>query len=302
MFCSKCGQSIPEGSAFCTSCGSPLKKDGPAASPVPPYPNQWGYGAPQPLYPQRKKHTGLIAGIIAGVVLIAAAAVALFVWPGFLIGNDNALLGFWYNEDRAEAIEFKSSSVRVYTTEKNYKGEYEYDAAKARGVITVDENDVDFALTEDGLEVDGIGVYVKADDDFDADDFIKEAMAAMAPATAEPAAEPSQAVPADPSEAPTASIAAVSSDDILGLWYETTGYGGTLEFYVDGTYTMTMMGVAVNGTYEYDAVSGCGTIYEELSGTEYPLTISDGLLTIDSLQYTRDYVEQYDLNDLENAG
>lgn len=205
MFCSQCGHSNPENAAFCTACGSALTQDtktatqpshdpglqnGPVTpqtasfsapdpqtfAPVPPYSPQGGFTQmPYPAGQLKKKRTGLIACLIVGVIVIAVAAVALFVWPGVAAVNASGVAGYWVSEARGEAIELKSGgSVRVYTTYNEFKGNYEFDSAKGLGVITVDDLDYAFAMTEQGLKIDGMGVFERAEDGFDADDFIDD--------------------------------------------------------------------------------------------------------------------------------
>src|SRR5580704_9029972 len=90
MYCSKCGTAIPQGAAFCSSCGQPVNPpfaagpnapiSGPSApQPVPPY-------IPPPRFPQSAyagfwlrvvAHLidGLLAGIAFSFVFLAGIAV-----------------------------------------------------------------------------------------------------------------------------------------------------------------------------------------------------------------------------------
>lgn len=101
MFCSKCGNSLPDDAKFCGVCGAPVKISQ-EASPVPQQPagisdeteniqtpkpeplmqepnfnGQMGYGAAAPV--QKKSKKGLIIGLSVGIaiLLIAATAVVL---------------------------------------------------------------------------------------------------------------------------------------------------------------------------------------------------------------------------------
>ncbi|MDR1850298.1 MAG: TM2 domain-containing protein [Zoogloeaceae bacterium] len=83
MFCSRCGQSCPEGSAFCPSCGSPTQT-APAQPQTPPpmqaqtfqqppYPQPGGYGyaappppPPPPIPGQKSKLAAGLLGIFLG--------------------------------------------------------------------------------------------------------------------------------------------------------------------------------------------------------------------------------------------
>ncbi len=201
MFCTKCGQSNPEDAAFCSACGNALSlapqpemAQQIAAQPQPTMPlyqtpaapqNQQGYyyGAVQQPYPpqgaymppKKKNRTGLVVGLtIGGVLLIAAVAMLLFVWPGFLV-QSAAVNGFWYSEDRTEALEFKSNgSIRVYTIDDKFKGDYTYDRTQGIGVISVDDAEYRFAVVEDGVYVESMGNYKQAGTDFDVKHFINE--------------------------------------------------------------------------------------------------------------------------------
>ncbi len=89
-FCTNCGASLPDGTAFCTSCGTklapaPAPRPAAPAYAAPAYAAPAGYPAPAP----KKKHTGLIIGIIAAV-LVAAAVLVLFL-TGVLGGGTGGL-------------------------------------------------------------------------------------------------------------------------------------------------------------------------------------------------------------------
>ncbi len=340
MFCTKCGHGNADDSAFCSSCGSPLTTNlsptdagqpadrKPVTPPqqvniVPPgqamppqgqygqggyYPPQQPYqpqGAYAPYPQQKKKKTGLIVGLtVGGVVLIAAVLILLFVWPGFL-NQSSSVTGIWYSEDRGEALEFKENgSIRVFTVLKDFRGDYTYDAGTRMGTITVEDDEYRFAVSEDGLYIEDMGNYIKADKDFDIDDFIDD----MASENAGPEATQTEAPVVDngvvddpvidePVVEETKDVAVGA--DILGLWYESMGYAGTLEFYIDGTYKVALAGVEYTGTYQFDPATGRGTIIDPISEEVCNLMINeDGTLAVDSIYYTRDYVERLDTGDL----
>jgi uncharacterized RDD family membrane protein YckC len=48
MFCSNCGSSVPESSAFCPVCGNPVQRGAEVPRPAPPPPPQPTWQAPQP--------------------------------------------------------------------------------------------------------------------------------------------------------------------------------------------------------------------------------------------------------------
>jgi len=82
-YCKNCGTQMEDDSAFCASCGTPVTQTPQVQPPQEPqaYAPQQSF-APQP--PKKRPKTGLIIGIIAAVVVIAAAAVCavLFLMPG----------------------------------------------------------------------------------------------------------------------------------------------------------------------------------------------------------------------------
>ena len=77
------------------------------------------YGAPygQPYAaPQQKKSKGLWIAIIAIILVLGLAAVALFVWPGFLTGK-KSVEGEWVNDRSGFALEFKGDKATVRSGE-----------------------------------------------------------------------------------------------------------------------------------------------------------------------------------------
>lgn len=84
MFCTNCGQNLPEGKAFCTNCGAavgqasamvaPSVASAPEGTSVP-------AGTPTPTgLPTKPRRTGLIVGtVIAAIVVLAAAGVGIWL-------------------------------------------------------------------------------------------------------------------------------------------------------------------------------------------------------------------------------
>ena len=86
------------------------------------------------------------------------------------------------------------------------------------------------------------------------------------------------------------------ANDISGLWYETTGFAGTLEFKGGGAVSLKMLGVSIDGTYKFDAATGKGTI--TMMEDEQEFEFKDGEINLDGMMYTRDKVEPQDLGEL----
>ena len=79
MFCTKCGNRMPDGSKFCTKCGAPMGGEAPRGSSQVPSEGAASAGkgdgaaADPSSTPPKKKRTGLVAGVAAAVVVALAA-------------------------------------------------------------------------------------------------------------------------------------------------------------------------------------------------------------------------------------
>ncbi|NLT97174.1 MAG: zinc ribbon domain-containing protein [Christensenellaceae bacterium] len=176
MFCTRCGGSVMPGAAYCQHCGQPMlpaPPQGYAAAPqgyaMPPY----GPGAPQ----VKADRTGLILGIVSGAVaLIVILVVLLFVWPG-LLRPDYSVTGTWYSEERGEVIRFgPGRSFYAQTPYGNFEGRYSFNVRTGRGRIRMqDGRAFDFVVDGNRLLVDNIGVFRRADENFDVDGFLEDA-------------------------------------------------------------------------------------------------------------------------------
>ena len=91
------------------------------------------------------------------------------------------------------------------------------------------------------------------------------------------------------------------ANSISGMWYEESGFGGTINFNASGTFTMDVMGMSFDGSYTFDAANSEGTmsieIFGEKSDTDFSLE-NGKLVTTDGTSYTRDKVEQQSLDDM----
>ena len=102
MVCPSCGNLVEPGKNFCTKCGNRIV-GAPAAPVQQPRPMEAAPVEEQP----KKKHTGLIIGIIAAVLLLAAAAV-LFIFRDQIFGGDS---GEDKDDDRREKTAVQADSV-----------------------------------------------------------------------------------------------------------------------------------------------------------------------------------------------
>lgn len=372
MICTQCGFQNPEGSRFCRQCGAPLSSENnePINPPQPIFPPQQpGYQQPQqtpyapaqqPYQPPygtppytgvaKKKKTGLIIGLIAGGVVLIAAAVLLYLFvfsgtpvvgqwyceeramvldfsdngtidgyslkgsddfdyeynktkaTGTITGDDvdlsfavkksklivtgeesekltfvklkqdsdieavvlSALQGLWSSEEIGEVLKFDDGTVYVYSGYGDFEGAYQYDIDKGNGAFSVNEKDYVFYADYDHLSATDTGEYEKAEDDLDIEAFVSE-----------------HAMP------------------IVGMWYDTLGIYGTIEFYLDGTAQYMMFEQPFSATYTFDFATGTGTFYSDYSGESLPLTYTDGIIEIDGISYSKDFVEQMGADDLQ---
>jgi uncharacterized RDD family membrane protein YckC len=97
MFCSNCGSSVPEGSAFCPVCGNPSGTGG-GARPVPPPPAPGAYAASPVVFDYATWGTRAVGYIIDSLLVGGTMAVLWLVVGGLLtgiasLGGDNAASG-----------------------------------------------------------------------------------------------------------------------------------------------------------------------------------------------------------------
>lgn len=91
-----------------------------------------------------------------------------------------------------------------------------------------------------------------------------------------------------------------AANSVAGLWYEETGFGGTIEFKSGGVVTISALGMSYDGTYTFDAAKGAGTATFDGSDSEF--MVKDGKLISEGLTYTREVVEQKLDDALEDLG
>ena len=166
---------IQKNGTFCIQCGNPLKAGNqpPQAQPAPPSQNNYYPGNPQPNYqkPSGSK-TGLVIGLsIGGVVLLGLmVALILFLFRG------TPVTGLWYCEEAGDAVEFKGNGkVIVYTSSGDLNGEYEYNRLSREGVISIDDTEYDFVVEKEEMDIIGEWTYIRADKDFDLDEYLDDA-------------------------------------------------------------------------------------------------------------------------------
>ncbi len=81
--------------------------------------------------------------------------------------------------------------------------------------------------------------------------------------------------------------------DLKGIWYETSGFGGIIEFKPNGELEFNGFGEEKTGTYKYNSSSGVGEIslaFEYIGISEF--TCDGTTIDIGGAKYTRQEVEQ----------
>lgn len=186
MFCPNCGKHTEEGVLFCDNCGHALQPAG--------LQTQWPPGGQYAAeFPGRRRGSrrGLLIGLITGGIVLAAAIAAAVL----LLTGGPSVVGFWYNEGRGEALEFKSDNkFYIHSITGDYKGEYTFDKSKCEGMITIQGYEHGFTVNKNEMDVDEIGTFERADGDFKVDEFIAQLPTPAPSPTESPAPEPTVTV------------------------------------------------------------------------------------------------------------
>jgi ABC-type amino acid transport substrate-binding protein len=83
---------------------------------------------------------------------------------------------------------------------------------------------------------------------------------------------------------------------ILGLWYETEGYG-TIEFFRDGSFRISVSDYYwETGTYKYNTASGTGEYTLDDSRIAVTMRMENGQLDIEGARYTTEAVEPQEMS------
>ncbi len=235
--CPKCGKQNPENSAFCVNCGAPLRsaeeKPTPAAA----------FSAPSYATPaaapdggmQSKSKKGLMIGIIAAA---AAAVVLIFI---FAVGTP--VTGVWYDTTNGAVLEFAGGdNVYSYTAQDTQSGKYEYNKLSGEGRLALGGQIYSFVVVKDKLNLQNAGIYLRAADTFDVEQFLN-GTSASAPIPEE-TAQPTQEVPV---ESPPAEETEVAEELPLTLSF---AFGEA-----DGTYSGEMTGGLPNGQGTFTVIN-----------------------------------------------
>lgn len=178
----------------------------------------------------------------------------------------SALQGLWSSEEIGEVLEFKDGTVNVYSGYGDFNGTYDYDIDKGQGTFTTNGTAFEFFADYNALSVTDTGNYVKADKNLDITAFV-----------------------------------AAHAMPIAGLWYDTSGTYGTIEFNTDGTAQLIMFDQPLTATYTFDIATGTGTFSTESTGQTSTMTYIDGTIEIDGIRYSKEAVEQLGAEDLPSV-
>jgi len=224
IFCASCGTKLTAGDAFCPNCGAKADVQAQQAPPA----QQAAAYAP---VPPKKKKTGLIIGIIAGVVAIGAAVLVLFLTGVFGgTGDISDIRGRWFSEKDSVAFN-DNGTVLIVTESEEIDADFTYDAKTGKGVIkspVAGTSDVSFTFDGKTIEMKG-KTYFRSKDD---------AMAAVS--TPEPTPEPTPEltpVPTPEPDVPTpAPDTTMLESQIVGFWQltEATAMGMTSDLLSQG--------------------------------------------------------------------
>ena len=186
MFCVRCGFNNNDGATFCGRCGAPLNAaaqvQGQDAMPQQGYVPPQGYGQPPGSWQQgapKKKKTGWIIGISAGVLLIAAAVVVFLL----LSGGPN-VIGTWQCNERNWVLEIDKDEVTSYSPLGIATETYEYDKQDKLYIAELFDSEIAFKADKDALlvvdqDTSEKFTFTKAAKDFDAEEAILKGFAGM---------------------------------------------------------------------------------------------------------------------------
>lgn len=153
MFCDNCGEQI-EDSNFCPYCGFGVQQN-------------WQQTADAPVpHTRSKRRIWAFIGIIAGVVVVTAAAL-------FFILTPSTIQGQWYNEERGEVLKFNADGTMqsIHMSSTN-DAVYEYDRESGKGTITLGAFSHKMQYNDGMLSITDMGEFTKAAGGFDIDKFM----------------------------------------------------------------------------------------------------------------------------------
>lgn len=140
MFCKNCGSQVPDGMAFCASCGTPIAAAPAAAAPA----------AANPIE-SVKKMAGDKNGLIKLIAIIAAIAVVLGLFIGLLAGGGAKKVAKQYvmaqmEGDLKEMYSLSVGKYQKYVEDEVYKKSDDQEALFERYEEYADELDVDVKI------------------------------------------------------------------------------------------------------------------------------------------------------------
>ena len=151
MFCSQCGSQNKEGAAFCGKCGAPLAATSsvPQYTAVPPqgYGLPQGYGRPQSKG-QGKKKTGLIIGLVIGLIVLLGATAFYF-----LVLSGQNVKGTWQCQERGWVLQIDDKTLHSYGLGGTESVSYQFDKKNGNGSAGLKSGAVNFVVGKDQLSL-----------------------------------------------------------------------------------------------------------------------------------------------------
>lgn len=188
--------------------------------------------------------------------------------PGFDIEDAvlHGLEGLWSNKELGEVVELRDGALLAYTGAQELTGNYEFDVRHGRGTLRFEGGEYEFSADLSALSIEAIGTYERAENGLDVAAFLSE-----------------------------------FGNPLLTTWYDTAGAYGSITFNADDTFAIEVYGKTFEGTYMFDKQSGIGSATLDLTGEAEEFTYADGVLTLEGVTYTQQYVDQPTADDVFNA-
>lgn len=168
MTCDNCGYANLPQAGFCTLCGTALEQGA--------YTNQttrrtksmpWGKKGQTPKKPGAVRAVMIAAG---AVTLIACVLICILIFAG------TPVTGGWYSERSNTALVFaEDGSVMLFSLAGKEEGKYSYNRLEGQGSIYPGQSKA-FKVDKDGLIYDASETFKRAQEGFDAEDFVKSAL------------------------------------------------------------------------------------------------------------------------------
>ena len=181
----------------------------------------------------------------------------------FELGTHDMFLAEIVAVDVDEELLDKKGKLKLHSAAGESDGSFEFDLKKGRGAITLDGQEYSFTAGWDIITVEGMGGFERADEALDVAVFVMQH----------------------------------GKSPLEGTWYDVSGQYGTVTFEAGGTCWAELYGKTTTGTYTFDVVTGEGFIMPDNGSETMHFVLTDGILALEGVTYTQQYVEQPDEED-----